>query len=365
MSNSFSIDERVQLLCRTITAEVFKRLQISLFVDDRQLAMYMIASRVQEAENFLEPKLFDFVLKGSKTISATATVPVSLHGYAVPGMTNMAWADLQYLATLKPFNATNLLDHIVKHPTQWKDFCAAEVDRLTYGNLPNAEVLDLRFFTMMDQAEFDDVAVPGPAGTTAPAILAEHTAPVSVQGDAEMDDADIKSHGRGAQSATGARTQNTDSRGGPRSLKRTESDILADPDIWDVGASSDSDEDGAAAKGVDDEPGDILDLLQESDLGTQVDSADVDMQEMAKYLIDSAPGNPNAAQRDYIDALRKKTSTERELILRRERALKSLCELAVLKCLRPDLLVSALDNFASGVVDVNYFDFEMDIERPI
>ena len=104
MSNSFSVDERVALLCKTITAEVFKRLQIALFAADRQLAMYMIAARVQEAENFLEPKLFEFVLKGSRAISPTATVPVSLHGYAVPGLTNMAWADLQYLASLKPFN---------------------------------------------------------------------------------------------------------------------------------------------------------------------------------------------------------------------------------------------------------------------
>jgi hypothetical protein len=106
----------------------------------------------------------------------------------------------------------------------------------------------------------------------------------------------------------------------------------------------------------------MMDLLQESDIGTAVDSAEVDIAEMARYLIESAPGG---SQRDYIDALRKKTSTERELILRRERALKSLCELAVLKCLRPDLLVSALNDFAKGIVDVNYFDFYEDIEKPL
>lgn len=108
----------------------------------------------------------------------------------------------------------------------------------------------------------------------------------------------------------------------------------------------------------------MMDLLQESDIGTAVDSAEVDIAEMARYLIESAPGG-NPAQRDYLDALRKKTSTERELILRRERALKSLCELAVLKCLRPDLLVSALNDFAKGIVDVNYFDFYEDIEKPL
>jgi hypothetical protein len=181
-----------------------------------------------------------------------------------------------------------------------------------------------------------------------------------------MSHADIKSQGRDVQSATGHRTQHTESRGGPRSLRRTESEILADPDIWDVGGSTDSDEDGDAdAPATEEDPNDARGLLEESELGSAADSAAVDMADMARYLIEAAPGGGDPSKRDYIDTLRKKTSTERELILRRERALKSLCELAVLKCLRPDLLVSALDAFASGVVDADYFDFGEDIERPL
>jgi hypothetical protein len=82
---------------------------------------------------------------------------------------------------------------------------------------------------------------------------------------------------------------------------------------------------------------------------------------MARYLIESAPnpsgGAHKAGKSGGIDSLRRKTQAERQLILRKEAAVKSLCELAICKCLKPDLLVSGLDRFAKNVVDVNYFDF--------
>ena len=65
-----------------------------------------------------------------------------------------------------------------------------------------------------------------------------------------------------------------------------------------------------------------------------------------------------------IDALRRKTTSERALIMRRENAVKSLCDLAVLKCVRPDLLITGLDRFARNVVDPSYFDFTEDILVP-
>ena len=94
----------------------------------------------------------------------------------------------------------------------------------------------------------------------------------------------------------------------------------------------------------------------------------MDTEEMARYLIEAAPnpyGSSKPGKSGTIDNLRRKTHAERQLILRKEAALKSLCELAVCKCLRPDLLVAGLDRFAKNVVDVNYFDFVEDIANPI
>lgn len=145
-----SVDDRVQLLSKTITQELYKRLQIALFEEDRQLTMYLIAARVQEAENFLQRDLFNFLLNGSKEIKKNSIVPPDLNEAKLPGLNNMAWANLQYLAKLKPFNEKNLLGHIVNHPKMWKEFCAFQDGLLTFNDMPNARELDLRFFTMMD-----------------------------------------------------------------------------------------------------------------------------------------------------------------------------------------------------------------------
>ena len=87
---------------------------------------------------------------------------------------------------------------------------------------------------------------------------------------------------------------------------------------------------------------------------------------MARYLIETAPSvsKGKGGAKSNIDSLRRKTASERQLILRKENAAKSLCELAVLKCLRPDLLIGGLDRFARNVVDPHYFDFNEDILAP-
>lgn len=147
-------------------------------------------------------------------------------------------------------------------------------------------------------------------------------------------------------------------------MKRTESEILADPDIWDVGDSSDSDADlvSAGQEKAEKDPMDVLGSVSGDD--TREDSAEIDQVEMARYLIDTAPSLKKGSGNDYMDTLRKKTSSERQLILRRENALKNLCELAILKCLRPDLLVGALNRFAANIVDKEYYDFKEDILVP-
>jgi hypothetical protein len=66
---------------------------------------------------------------------------------------------------------------------------------------------------------------------------------------------------------------------------------------------------------------------------------------MAKYLVEQAPtigGN----RRSNFDSLRRKTASERSLILKREKVLKSLAELCITRCLRKDLLIPSLERFA-------------------
>ncbi len=41
--------------------------------------------------------------------------------------------------------------------------------------------------------------------------------------------------------------------------------------------------------------------------------------------------------------------------------MKGLCEMAILRCLRPDLLIENMNRFVLNVLDPNYFDFKEDI----
>ena len=126
----------------------------------------------------------------------------------------------------------------------------------------------------------------------------------------------------------------TNSRIGSRGhMKRTESAILNDPDIWN---------------------------MSDSDLESQARDEE---EEMARYLVEQAPSAGGG--RSTIPALRRKTAGERELILKRERAVKGLCELAILRCLRPDHLLEGLDRLVRQVLDPEYYDFAMDIQAPL
>ena len=49
------------------------------------------------------------------------------------------------------------------------------------------------------------------------------------------------------------------------------------------------------------------------------------------------------------------------MILKREKAVKGLCELCILRCIRPDHLLESMDRFVLNVLDPNYFDFNEDL----
>jgi hypothetical protein len=51
--------------------------------------------------------------------------------------------------------------------------------------------------------------------------------------------------------------------------------------------------------------------------------------------------------------------------MRREKAVKGLSELCILRCIRPDQLNEAMDRFILNVLDPNYFDFKEDLLIPM
>ena len=138
-------------------------------------------------------------------------------------------------------------------------------------------------------------------------------------------------------------------------LKQSESQILNDTELWNMSDSDGDFQEANQASGSDGE----LDTPKQKGGDTRDEEAAAT--EMARYLVERAPmiGTPQPG--DTVDTLWRKTAQERTLILRREQAIKGLCELCVLRCLRPDHLQEGLDRFVATVVDTNYFDFRLDI----
>ena len=59
---------------------------------------------------------------------------------------------------------------------------------------------------------------------------------------------------------------------------------------------------------------------------------------MARYLIDKPPNSESFGAYDRFSDMMRKTKTERKDIQLREFTLKCQVELAILRCLRPDLM---------------------------
>jgi hypothetical protein len=143
-------------------------------------------------------------------------------------------------------------------------------------------------------------------------------------------------------------------------MKRTESAILNDPDIWNVSESDDEFPEGANHSDQHSEAG--ANSKKNSDDEGKLDNSDGEEQDMARYLVEQAPslGGPRH-NGSNINSLWRRTAGERNLILKREKAVKGLCELCILRCIRPDHLIESMDRFVLNVLDPNYFDFEEDI----
>ena len=104
-----------------------------------------------ESESFIDKSLFEFLLNGPKNVSNNTSVPDDIKD--APWLTSMMWADLSFLATLKPFNARNLLTHFSSNSDRWNKLYQIKDKSITFDMLPNKSALDFRFFSQMDEDE--------------------------------------------------------------------------------------------------------------------------------------------------------------------------------------------------------------------
>ena len=68
LNHKFSADERIELLIKTFTCELIRKVIFSCFQDDRQLVTYFMCVKVLLAEDLLDPELLAFSMAGSKRV---------------------------------------------------------------------------------------------------------------------------------------------------------------------------------------------------------------------------------------------------------------------------------------------------------
>ena len=125
---------------------------MALFEEDKKLVTVIMVMRVMESESFIDKNLFEFLLSGPKNVSNNVSIPSDIMKDA-PWLTTMMWADLTFLATLKPFNARNLLTHFTSNSDRWNKLYQTKDKSVTFDMFPNKSALDFRFFSQMDEDE--------------------------------------------------------------------------------------------------------------------------------------------------------------------------------------------------------------------
>ena len=111
-------------------------------------------------------------------------------------------------------------------------------------------------------------------------------------------------------------------------MTRTESEILNDSKILNL---SDSDEYNVPGRGAVIDSDDDNKSYHSDEDNRDNNFAEADKIEMARYLVKQTPSADGYGhgRRSNIDSLRRKTASEITIILRREKAVKSLTELAI------------------------------------
>lgn len=219
------------------------------------LIQYLIAVGVMEAEDCIEPNLFDFFMNGPRHISPETKLPKEDRKGSISWMNKVIWADLVELSKLRPFSNENLIEHITSHKTDWTQYRGENYRSLCFFDLPNRSLLNLNFFKNADKDQ----------------IAKLNRQALKEDDKASQEEVKPKTPGTNRESRTPSE-ERPHTKGGT-SLKRTESEILNDPEIWDISSS----------EGIGSDKDLVLGEVKEEN----IDKEEI---ELARYLVESCPG---------------------------------------------------------------------------
>jgi len=89
------LDDRIDLLIKTMTQELFQKIQMAIFDKDRRLMTCMLSMRIMQAENIMDGDLYDFLIKGPRKRDENSKLPNELADSNMSWMNKMMWADLE------------------------------------------------------------------------------------------------------------------------------------------------------------------------------------------------------------------------------------------------------------------------------
>jgi hypothetical protein len=65
------MEERIEILIKTFTQELYKKIIVSVFEEDKKLVTYMLVIRIMQSEGYIDNNLFKFIIGGAKKVSVS------------------------------------------------------------------------------------------------------------------------------------------------------------------------------------------------------------------------------------------------------------------------------------------------------
>lgn len=65
------MEERIEILIKTFTQELYKKIIVSVFEEDKKLVTYMLVIRIMQSEGYIDNNLFEFIIGGAKKVSVS------------------------------------------------------------------------------------------------------------------------------------------------------------------------------------------------------------------------------------------------------------------------------------------------------
>ncbi|CDW77756.1 dynein heavy chain axonemal [Stylonychia lemnae] len=314
-----SIDDRIELLIKTFTQELYRKICSSIYEKDRMLVTYLMVLRVLEYEDYLDKTLYSYLLIGPKNPDYSEEPPTQ--DLKLNWLNKRNWGDLKALSQIKPFTNNNLIEYIKELPAVWNEYY--KKNRFSYDELPNKDRLNLI------------PLLPPPIDDRFDVLPANDLVQSKFMNSFDKSDTEDDQN---------------------RPLTRNVSSVLNDEELWRV--SSESDEEEQQVNKF---------TYKKQNLGGNLDEDDNEFlnqeEEMAQYLLDN---NPSIFNQQYdgegkkLDKV-KMTKQESDMRAKKELVLKQLIELCVLKCIRPDKISESIDKFLQVVINPSYTSFSQDI----